>query len=136
MSYGNQPGDTGGYGAQPPGGGYGPPPGDGGYPPPGGGYPPPGGYGGAPTPPNNHLVMAIITTVLCCLPLGVVSIVFATQVNSKWAMGDFQGAMAASESAKKWWIASMITAAVLLVLYIVLVVVLGVFSASMSSSSY
>jgi hypothetical protein len=88
-----------------------------------------------PTPPNNHLVPAILTTLFCCLPLGIVSIVFASQVNSKFAMGDYQGAVAASESAKKWWIASLASGVVVIVLYIVLVVVLGVFSAN-SYSSY
>lgn len=29
-------------------------------------------------PPNNHLALAIITTILCCLPAGIVSIVYAT----------------------------------------------------------
>jgi hypothetical protein len=133
MSYENQSGDTGGHGAQPPGGGYGPS--GGGYPPPGG-YGPPGGYSGGPTPPNNHLVMAIITTVLCCLPLGIVSIVFASQVNSKWAAGDYQGAVSSSESAKKWWIAALISGIVVLVLYIVLVAVAGVISFNNSTSSY
>ncbi|WP_169944934.1 CD225/dispanin family protein [Microbispora sp. H11081] len=109
----------------------------GGFPPP----PPPGGAYGAPmppggAPPNNHLVMAIVTTILCCLPLGIVSIVYATQVNSKWSVGDYQGAYAASESAKKWWLASLITGVVLAVLYILLVVVLGVFSLSTSTTSY
>ncbi|GAA1275893.1 hypothetical protein Psi02_01400 [Planotetraspora silvatica] len=139
MSYGNQPGDTGGQGTPPPGGGYGPP---GGYPPPGGnyppgGYPPPGGYGAPPTPPNNHLAMAIITTILCCLPLGIVSIVYSSQVNSKWAAGDYQGALASSESAKKWWIAAVITGIAFSVLYIIVFVVIGVsLGTSYPTSSY
>lgn len=48
-----------------------------------------------PKPPN-YLALAIITTILCCLPLGIVSIVFSTQVNSKYAIGDYDGAMKAS----------------------------------------
>ncbi|NUR84186.1 MAG: CD225/dispanin family protein [Nonomuraea sp.] len=80
--------------------------------------------------------MAIISTVLCCLPLGVVSIVFSSQVNTKWAAGDYQGAIDSSEKAKKWWIASMITGGVLIVLYLILVVGLGIFSSSISNSSY
>ena len=36
----------------------------------------------------NYLVQAILTTLFCCLPLGIVSIVFATQVNSKLSVGD------------------------------------------------
>ena len=49
---------------------------------------------------QNYLSPAILSTVLCCLPLGVVSIIFATQVNSKVASGDIAGAMEASKKAK------------------------------------
>ncbi len=56
--------------------------------------------------PPNYLVQAILVTLCCCLPLGIVSIVYAAQVDSKWNSGDQQGALAASENAKKWcWIA-------------------------------
>ena len=58
------------------------------------------GAGGA--PPQNYLVWAILSTVLCCLPLGVASIVYAAQVNSKWQAGDVAGASDASEKAKKF----------------------------------
>jgi len=59
--------------------------------------PPPAG--GAPNIPN-YLVPAILATLFCCLPLGVVSIIFATQVNTKVAEGDIAGAMEASRKAK------------------------------------
>ena len=48
----------------------------------------------------NYLIPAILSTVFCCLPLGVVSIIFATQVNSKIAAGDTAGAMESSKKAK------------------------------------
>ena len=58
------------------------------------------------TPPPNYLVFAILTTIFCCQILGIVSIVFAAQVNSKWNSGDIQGALDASRNAKLWaWIA-------------------------------
>lgn len=58
------------------------------------------------SPPSNYLVFAILTTFFCCQILGIVSIVFAAQVNSKWASGDFEGALNASKNAKLWaWIA-------------------------------
>ena len=58
------------------------------------------------TPPSNYLVFAILTTIFCCQILGIVSIVFAAQVNSRWNSGDFQGALDASRNAKLWaWIA-------------------------------
>lgn len=54
----------------------------------------------------NYLVQAILVTFFCCLPLGIVSIIFAAQVNSKLAAGDVQGAMEASRQAKLFaWIA-------------------------------
>lgn len=65
-------------------------------------------YGGAVIPPRieNHLVGAIISTLCCCLPFGIVSIVYAAQVNGKAAMGDIVGAQQAADKAKMWmWIA-------------------------------
>jgi hypothetical protein len=47
----------------------------------------------------NYLIPAIISAV-CCFPLGIISIVFAAQVNSKVAAGDIAGAMNASKMAK------------------------------------
>ena len=80
------------------------------------------GYGGVPSqppPPPNHLVPAIVTTILCCLPLGVVSLVYSNQVNNKYQSGDYAGAVTASGKAKNWWIASIVTTAVVAVLWIV-----------------
>jgi hypothetical protein len=65
--------------------------------------PPPPMMAGPPIP--NYLVQAILTTIFCCLPFGIVSIIYAAQVNSKLAIGDVAGAMAASKSAKTWaWV--------------------------------
>ena len=55
---------------------------------------------GATSEVPNYLIPAILSTIFCCLPLGVVSIIFATQVNSKVATGDIAGAMEASRKAK------------------------------------
>ena len=58
-------------------------------------------------PVNNYLVPAILVTLCCCLPGGIVAIVYAAQVNSKLAGGDISGAMDASRNAKMWcWIAA------------------------------
>ena len=54
----------------------------------------------------NHLVWAILVTIFCCLPFGIVSIVYAAQVNGKLAVGDVDGARSASQNAKTWaWVA-------------------------------
>ena len=96
------------------------PPSPPGYQPPPPGYgaptpPPPGSYQWATAPsygaprgnkPSNHLVWAILSTLFCCLPFGVVSIVFAAQVDSKWARGDYAGAVDSSNKAKTFAIVS------------------------------
>jgi hypothetical protein len=64
-----------------------------------------GGHPGQKIP--NYLVPAILTTIFCCLPFGIVSIVYAAQVDSKARTGDIAGAMAASNNAKKWaWLSA------------------------------
>jgi Interferon-induced transmembrane protein len=53
----------------------------------------------------NYLPQAILTTLFCCLPFGIVAIVYAAQVNTKLQVGDYEGAMQASKSAKTWcWV--------------------------------
>jgi uncharacterized membrane protein YvbJ len=63
----------------------------------------------------NYLVHAILATIFCCLPFGIVSIVYAAQVNSKIAVGDYAGAVDASNKAKTWfWVSFGIGLAVTL----------------------
>ncbi|MCA1719401.1 MAG: CD225/dispanin family protein [Actinobacteria bacterium] len=74
----------------------------------------------------NYLVPAILTTLFCCLPLGIVSIVFAAQVNGKLEAGDRAGALDSSRKARMWAWISFGTGLVLIAGSVVLVVVLGV----------
>lgn len=74
----------------------------------------------------NYLVPAILTTICCCLPFGVVAIIYAAQVNGKAAAGDYNGAMEFSKNAKLWsWISfgiglvfSILSAVVMFIGYI------------------
>lgn len=84
------------------------------------------------SPPPNYLVWAIVSTVLCCLPLGIASIVFAAQVNGKYAAGDVAGAQQSSAKAKKFAIWSVVVGLLVGALYIILFVVL----AANSDTSY
>lgn len=69
----------------------------------------------------NYLVHAILVTLFCCLPFGIVAIVFAAQVNSRLQAGDIQGALDCSNKAKMWsWIAFGLGFAVVLI-YVFLV---------------
>ena len=71
-------------------------------------------------PPTN-LVWAILTTILCCLPLGIVSIVYASQVDSEWMRGNYENARRKSLLARNWAIASAVTSFVLGGLYFIIV---------------
>ena len=79
-------------------------------PPPGG--PPPG------APPDNNMVLAVIS-IFCCWPLAIPAIINATQVQSKWAMGDQAGAVAAAAQARKWAMIAIIGGVVATVLFVI-----------------
>lgn len=83
--------------------------------------------------PANYLVWAILATVLCCLPTGIASIIFATQVNSKWEMGDFAGAQESSAKAKKWAIISAVLGIVVTIVSVIIQVMLGGLAETTSS---
>ncbi|WP_369992886.1 CD225/dispanin family protein [Winogradskyella sp.] len=73
-----------------------------------------------PQRPNSYLALAIISTILCCLPAGIVSIVYATQVNSAYEDGNYAKAMSASKNAKTWGIVSIVVAALGWLVYILI----------------
>lgn len=53
-------------------------------------------------PPKTWLVESILATLFCCLPFGIVGIVNASKVESRFYAGDIDGAYKASEEAGKW----------------------------------
>ncbi len=55
-----------------------------------------------PPPVQNHLGFAIFTSLCCCLPIGIIALIFAAQVNSKLAAGDVAGAQRSAQSARTW----------------------------------
>lgn len=77
-------------------------------------------------PPDNNLVWAILATVLCCLPLGIVAIIKSTKVKELWMAGDHAGAQKAANDAKKYSMWAAGAAALVWVLYILFFVVIGV----------
>ncbi|MDA7617689.1 CD225/dispanin family protein [bacterium] len=55
-----------------------------------------------PIQPKNYLPQSIFITACCCLPFGIVAIIYAAQVNGKAMAGDLVGAIESSRKAK-WW---------------------------------
>lgn len=58
--------------------------------------------------PSSYMWLGICTTLLCCLPLGIVSIVYASKVDTNWATGNYDEAIKNSQNAKNWGLASVI----------------------------
>ena len=80
---------------------------------------------GAPASVPNYLVLAIIS-LFCCLPLGVVAVIFAAQVNGKVAAGDTAGALDASKKAKMFSYISIGLGLAGILCYVLIWVILGV----------
>ena len=82
-------------------------------------------------PPKTYLLESILATVLCCIPLGIVGIVNASKVESRYYAGDVEQARHYSREARKWVKYSVITAAALvglsLLINIFSIVATGVF---------
>jgi heme/copper-type cytochrome/quinol oxidase subunit 2 len=76
-------------------------------------------------PPKNWLVESILVTIFCCLPFGIAGIVFAAQVNSKWAAGDYAGAQQSSKDAAKWTKVGFFLGIAIYVLYCLAIFVFG-----------
>lgn len=70
--------------------------------------------------PKTWLVEAILATIFCCVPFGIVGIVYAAKVDSRFSIGDYQGAVNASNNAKKWVKYSVIAAFIVVVGYFLL----------------
>ena len=73
-----------------------PPPYSGGQP----GQPGGQGMGYVRVTPDSFLVWSILSTVLCCLPLGIVAIVYSSKVDGLWSQGLYDEAEKASKNAK------------------------------------
>jgi hypothetical protein len=78
-------------------------------------------YSSAPAKPDNYLVWAILSTVLCCLPLGIVSIINSTKVDNLYQQGKYEEAQETADKAKKYAIYGAIIGAVAMLIYILII---------------
>ena len=72
----------------------------------------------APQKPSNYLVLAILSTVFCCLPTGIASIVYAAKVNELYARGEYAEAESASKNAKLWGLVGVGIGVVGIIIYV------------------
>lgn len=78
-----------------------------------------------PPKPENYLVWAILSTLCCCLPFGIVAIIKACKVNTLYAGKLYDAATMASQDAKKWCIIAAVTGLAINIIYGLFVAISG-----------
>ncbi len=69
-------------------------------------------------PPKTYLLESILTTIFCCWPLGIPSIIYASRVEKKFYAGDHRGAEEDSANARKWMIINLVACVALWIIYL------------------
>ncbi|MCQ2112151.1 MAG: CD225/dispanin family protein [Bacteroidaceae bacterium] len=79
-----------------------------------------------PIKPESNLVWGILCTCLCCIPFGIVSIVYANKVDSYWMVGLYAEAEKASRMARNWAIwGAIICVAVNVIILLLFLILTG-----------
>ena len=61
-----------------------------------------------PPMPDNYLIWAILATICCCIPTGIVAIIYAAKVSPAYYRGDYMASLDASSKAQLWVIISFV----------------------------
>ena len=91
-------------------------------------------FNGMPQKPVNwvpYLILSIISTLCCCLPFGVVGIVFSAKINSAMLAGNLEEAQNNAKMARIWIIVSFAIGILTWLIYMVLIV-----TGAVSGSAY
>lgn len=82
-------------------------------------------YNDIPPMPQTYLVWSILATIFCCLPFGIVAIVYSSGVESAYNRGDYATAASKSKTALNWIIASAITGVLVIVANVITIMTSG-----------
>ncbi len=65
-----------------------------------------------------YLVLSILTTICCCIPFGIVGIVYAAKINSAINAGDYAEAERSARNARIWIIAAAVIGVIVNIAFI------------------
>lgn len=72
-----------------------------------------------PPQPSSNMVLAILTTIFCCLPTGIYAIIQSSKVDKLYLSGEYDEAVRAAGEAKKWSIIGIVLAVIGWIAYII-----------------
>ncbi len=67
----------------------------------------------------NNLILAIISMICCCIPTGIVAIIYSLKVDSYVLSGQIEEAKAAANSAQTWAVVGIVLGLISSVLYFI-----------------
>jgi hypothetical protein len=77
-------------------------------------------------PPDNNMAWAILSTVLCCLPIGIYAIIQASKVHDLWHQGYRDAARQCADSARRWSIIGAVVSVAVSAIYFVVLMLTSV----------
>lgn len=79
-----------------------------------------------PPRPTSWLIPAILATIFCCLPFGLMSVIYASKVDNLYADGRYEEAERASRQARNWFIGAVVCVAAFIFVYFIVPTILGI----------
>lgn len=67
---------------------------------------------------RDYLIWSILATLFCCLPFGIVSIVYSVKANSAYDAGNYDEHIQNANSAKTWLIWSVVLGLIVMAIQI------------------
>ncbi|GHT03812.1 hypothetical protein AGMMS49525_09480 [Bacteroidia bacterium] len=87
-------------------------------------------------PPKTWLTQSILVTLFCCLPLGIVGIVNASKVESRFYAGEIEEANRLSAQAGKWTKLGFWIGLIGMTIYCIFMIAIGAFAGLAGLSGY
>jgi hypothetical protein len=82
--------------------------------------------------PKSYLVESILVTLFCCLPFGIVGIIYSAMAKSAFDRGDWQIGYANASTARTWTLVGFLCGLVPVLIYL-LIMILAVIAGGASS---